>query len=125
MWSKKPTPVATSTSPPSRSTATEISVSLVLRSMLAVRAIGSPILAAAGDGRFTVHREALGARERCDRRRERGRRGARNRDHRGPPAEGSHPQGAAEPRGATRRQDVIGAERVVAERGRPSGANEH
>src|SRR6266516_26187 len=105
-----PTPVDTSTAPPSRSSATEISVSLVLRSICAVRAIAcSAILAAAGGGRLAVHGESLRGRQRG------GRRPGDGHD-RAPAPEGARAERTAEPRRTARRQHVVGAGGVVAER---------
>src|SRR5215211_9076874 len=125
MWSRKPTPLDTAISPPSRSSESLTSVSPVLRSISAVRAMSGSILPRAGLGRLAVDGKSLGAGKRADRRGERFRRRRRDRDDGGSPQERPGAERAAESSRAPGRQYVVRTRGVVAERRRSVRAHEH
>ena len=125
MWSKKPTPVSRSPAPwPSSARLTLISVSPVLRSIRPMRGHRVPIVANACLHRPRVELEALGARQRR-RRARRARAASPIRTSLKLPRKCSGDTRGGEPGGAVRRQDVVRAGDVVAERGAGAGADEH
>src|SRR4051812_1631288 len=123
MWSRKPTPVETFASPPSRSSRRLTLVSLVSRLISAVRAI--PLVLCSRLGRLRVQREALGAGQCSDHRRERPGRVLRDLDGRDAPPEDARTERALEATGTAGGQHVVRARRVVAEGRGAALADEH